>query len=737
VCHGEIVRSTEELRRIVRDALLKLENAARDARAEAQHERSNAQRHQARATLLQREVAQLRKELDDSRRDELKRGRKAALAGDASAMMFDATMPTPDDVALLRKELSDARQQLVLYESRALDQASEMAAALSAATQNYTAAAKASETQTRLNALQVRHDEISADFARIQSASQMAVAQFALMAEAESRHVHAARGACLKALAAAAGATLANRVFRSWASAARERLRENRLAGLQSRADTGVRLLTSAESDLALLKHKHYKITVEMQDELDVRRLKITALTKENEELKQRVTVLGRLASGVGVPGSVAASFVLSKSLPVPGINSTDLSDVVVQTTDGDDGAASPSAATQISEQLVNLPVTDRRGAVTQSAEQQHIDALEAYNVLYRTLRACRERLQIRCVPLLPLQMHERTTVSITALVIAWIRKVATSFSRLFTLEARVTKLRTKLVCVSLSTRGRIAGLAVKLSLPIGTLEGTLVRTKKERYEELITRIASLRAKIESVRESVQRQFSPNDTTAATRLVESLEADIALFMRVLKAVEADQFNLSLQLTRVRMEREAGSFASLSKGFSLHSAVDGGAQQQPQDVVFGKPANNAVLNDSRTLVAELRSASAPLVREDSHVPGGLLSAVPRLARHGALTPLEDRVQSLSAVATVSSAAAQEKLALATGSIVTEAPTLSDVLRQRAKQERTTAGHRKGHKPFAPPTHMMGRGGAVIPFRSFTSAEGEVSKRRVRLADDLMK
>jgi hypothetical protein len=120
-----------------------------------------------------------------------------------------------------------------------------------------------------------------------------------------------------------------------------------------------------------------------------------------------------------------------------------------------------------------------------------------------------------------------------------------------------------------------------------------------------------------------------------------------------------------------------------------------------------------------------------------VPGGLLSAVPRLARHGALTPLEDRVASLSAVATVSSAAAQEKLALATGSIVTEAPTLSDVLRQRAKQERTTAGHRKGHKPFAPPTHMMGRGGAVIPFRSFTSAEGEVPKRRVRLADDLMK
>jgi hypothetical protein len=764
---AEVALQLNELRSIVLAAMQRADADVSEAKEASERAREQSKVAQERCQQLNRDNGILRKELDAGRNADLRQSKRGTELSAASLFASDA--PSAEETLQLRNEVTELRRLLSAQEGKQLVMAADMSTVLSAAAKNQQATLRVREVQAELVALRSRHVELQKGYDALESDACAERTRSLQRLHTAQCGVRGLQTTALRSIALAAGVGLAARYFHVWSYSARHRVAADQLYATQARADIGQRLLSTAESDLGTLKLKLYNTSTKLQEDLDVYVQRSNRLTRENAALRERVNVLSRLVSG---GGAAAFGTPLGTSLEALPIGSGLLGETSLVATGNpspraDDAAGSPGggAARQAeSPTLHALPMGsfhrrhDRRGAPTTGAEQQQIDALEAYNVLMRTLRSCRERLHLKCVPLYPLQMHERTTVSVVELVIAWIHRTCSAFSRLFALESRVIKARTRLLCAAVGTRGKVAVIAVKLSLPIGTLEGQILTAKKQRYGELLNRISSLRGKIESARESIYRNFDVARPQAAVSIVEGIEHDVALIIKVQSIVEKDQFNLSLQLTKVRLEAEHLQQARLAE------TVDDAAQSPLSDAQLGAPldhlslpppsmlhgaesgAETRVLAQSKALLQDLRSASAPLV--PSHTPAPPIGIV----RHGALTPLEDRAAAAHAVPFLSAAlpytttselsSGHQKLLVATGTIAPPPPKLSSLMQQRARQERMAALQRSGHKvpatgvPTMRPAFQQ-RTSTVIPFRNFTNTESEVSKRRVRLAEELFK
>lgn len=642
---GELRRELTSLHHLCTDDASAAATRLADATADVEKTHEHAQRVAARNAFLQKEVAHLRAELEDMRQERRRERQRVAEARQAVDDGDD-----PHELDRLTVEVRELRQQALLHESRALQQASDMAATLAAAAENERAAIRLSDYSSRLQALEAKQAQTLQDWQAERAQAHATLDDALTRLDKSKRNERRLQMAALAAMGQTSAMQLAYSVLERWRVVGEVRALQRRIADLQGRADTGSRLLASAERDLADLRVKANAREDALHERIDKLRKELATAEATVAEFRAKPRLVANDASlRGGAPGG----------------------------------------------------------------EQLEIDALTAYNTLYKVLRACKDRLKVKCIQLVPMGMHERTTESVARLVIGWTRHAVDMFHQVFTLEDRLGKLRYRLICVSVGVRGKCAALAVKLSLPIGSVERSLVRLKKERYEELITRIASMRAKVETARSTLYTTFNAKDAANTIAAVDDLETEVTQFMRVVKAVEADQFNLSLKLVRLQLEEKPAGDTAAATTPKRHrsTAASPSPQRSSRSAsLVARPASTT-LAESKAL---LRDVTAP----------------------SPLAPLEDR----GAVITAGHKRMVEASAAAVDA-VRKPPPLSKVLSDRARLEREERQRRKvAGRPLPPPVKGLDAvASALIPFRSFrTRPEGsaDMPKRRVRIADDLM-
>ena len=366
--------------------------------------------------------------------------------------------------------------------------------------------------------------------------------------------------------------------------------------------------------------------------------------------------------------------------------------------------------------------------------------ALEAYHLAQSTFSVMRDKLKMRTISVAPLRMHALTTESVPHLVLTWLRDTAKPIETLLQQESRLARLRYRLLCAVLNIRAKVATLAMKLSVPVGTSEGSVLRSKKSKYEDLLLRAAALRAKVDSTKKALYGNFVPRDPAATLRLVEALEADVTVFFRVVGVIENDQFALSVELTRLRLRGDAGDApSSAAMGAALSHTVKQNEEKSerlkvaqarrlaaitaPDDpVVEGRGSaprsTSTTLDDSRALMQELRAASEP--------PLGSTDLL--RVRSDLRDPLSHEVPTDG----------HRKMVDGTVGSVRPKHTLSRVLELRRKEEERKARQpRRGSEREAPP-RTVAFNATVIPFRQANAQQTPLEvPNRVRIADHVMK
>jgi hypothetical protein len=138
-------------------------------------------------------------------------------------------------------------------------------------------------------------------------------------------------------------------------------------------------------------------------------------------------------------------------------------------------------------------------------------------------------------------------------------REACTPFGVCFRLEERLQKARRRVVAYTLAVRGRKIALASRLAMPISSSEAFALRMQQGRFEELSGRLAGIRAQVTTT----QRALLERHDSGHERTVESIEQAVAVFGTALKDVQAEQFRVAVQLTRVTLAHRAAAASKVA------------------------------------------------------------------------------------------------------------------------------------------------------------------------------